>query len=122
MASGRVICVSLRKRSLDGSVRTSANLRQGADEADPARHSLLAGVAPVVAGTMGQSGTSEAPMGGDTRADEGPWWHYEAMALTWLPGRSVASVREALRQHAPELSSEDVELRPWIEQNDSKWW
>jgi hypothetical protein len=45
-----------------------------------------------------------------------------AMALSWLSGRSVASVREALRQHAPELSNEDVELRPWIEQNDPKWW
>jgi aminoglycoside phosphotransferase (APT) family kinase protein len=45
-----------------------------------------------------------------------------AMALTWLSERSVASVREALRQHAPELSNEDVELRPWIEQNDPKWW
>lgn len=44
------------------------------------------------------------------------------MALTWLSGRSVASVREALRQHAPELSNEDVEVRPWIEQNDPQWW
>ena len=45
-----------------------------------------------------------------------------AMALTWLSDRSVASVREALRQHAPELSNEDVELRAWIEQHDPKWW
>jgi aminoglycoside phosphotransferase (APT) family kinase protein len=45
-----------------------------------------------------------------------------AMALTWLSGRSVASVREALRHHAPELTNEDVELRPWIEQKDPKWW
>ena len=45
-----------------------------------------------------------------------------SMALTWLSGRSVASVREALRQVAHELSNEEVELRPWIEQNDPKWW
>jgi hypothetical protein len=45
-----------------------------------------------------------------------------AMAITWLSGRSVAAVREVLRQRAPELSNEDVELRPWIEQDDPKWW
>jgi aminoglycoside phosphotransferase (APT) family kinase protein len=44
------------------------------------------------------------------------------MALTWLSGRSVARVRDALRQVAPELSNEDVELRPYIEQNDPEWW
>jgi aminoglycoside phosphotransferase (APT) family kinase protein len=43
------------------------------------------------------------------------------MALTWLTGRSVPFLREALRQHAPELASEDVELRPWIEQSDPMW-
>ena len=45
-----------------------------------------------------------------------------AMPLSWLSSRSVAAVRRALRQHAPELSNRDVELRPWLEQSDSKWW
>jgi aminoglycoside phosphotransferase (APT) family kinase protein len=44
------------------------------------------------------------------------------MPLTWLSGRSVASVRSALRQHAPDLSNGNVELRPWLEQSDPKWW
>jgi hypothetical protein len=44
------------------------------------------------------------------------------MPTSWLSDRSVASVRSALRQHAPELSNRDVELRPWLEQTDPKWW
>ena len=45
-----------------------------------------------------------------------------AMPLTWLSDRSVASVRSALREHAPELSNRDIELQTWLEQSDPKWW
>lgn len=44
------------------------------------------------------------------------------MPLTWLPDRSVASVRSALQRHAPELSDGDVTLQAWIEQKDPNWW
>lgn len=45
-----------------------------------------------------------------------------AVPLTWLSGRSVASVRSTLRRHAPELSDDALELQPWIEQSDPQWW
>jgi aminoglycoside phosphotransferase (APT) family kinase protein len=44
------------------------------------------------------------------------------MSLSWFEGRSVAAVKEALLRRAPELSNEDIELRPWIEQKNSKWY
>ena len=44
------------------------------------------------------------------------------MPLTWLSDRSVSSVRGALRQHAPELSDANIEVQPWLEQGDPKWW
>lgn len=44
------------------------------------------------------------------------------MPLTWLPDRSVNSVRNASRQHAPELAWGEIEVLPWLEQNDPKWW
>jgi aminoglycoside phosphotransferase (APT) family kinase protein len=44
------------------------------------------------------------------------------MPRTWLPDRSVASVRSALRRHAPELSDGDVVRQSWIEQSDPNWW
>ena len=43
------------------------------------------------------------------------------MPLTWLPDRSATSVRSALQQHAPELAGGEIELLPWLEQNDPKW-
>ncbi len=43
------------------------------------------------------------------------------MPLSWLSDRSVSSVRDALRQVAPELSNRHINLQPWLEQSDPQW-
>jgi aminoglycoside phosphotransferase (APT) family kinase protein len=44
------------------------------------------------------------------------------MPLTWLPDRSIASVRSALQQHAPGLPDGEIGLHPWLERSNPKWW
>ena len=43
------------------------------------------------------------------------------MRLTWLPDRSIESLRNALIRVAPDLSRGDILLSPWIELSNPLW-
>jgi hypothetical protein len=43
------------------------------------------------------------------------------MPLTWLPNRSIESLRNALTRVEPELSSGEISLMSWIEQSNPLW-